>query len=117
MRWGGLDRGPLLRLLGNLALAIGVVAGLAIYIAASRRPPADDELPETKAYLRQLEVYGGQANVLATDLREGFAGLWQGKKLGVTVAVLGALLCAGLRFVADPLPPEEDEPPGPPPPG
>ena len=60
---------------------------------------------------RSLEVYGGQADVLATEIREGFAGLWQGKTLGVTVAVLGALLCAGLRFVADPLPPEDDEPP------
>jgi hypothetical protein len=117
MSWSGLDRGTLLRLLGNVALAVGVVAGLAIYIAASRRPPADYELPETKAYLRQLEMYGGQANVLATDLREGFAGLWHGKPLGVTVAVLGVLLRAGLRFFADPLsPPEDDEPPAPPPP-
>lgn len=116
LSWSGLDdRGTLLRLLGNLALVAGVVAGLAIYIAASRRPPADDELPETKAYLRQLEVYGGQANVLATEIREGFAGLWHGKPLGITVAVLGVLLCAGLRFVADPLPPEDDEPPSPPP--
>ncbi len=116
MRWSGLDRGTLLRLLGNVALAVGVVAGLAIYIAASRRP-ADYELPETKAYLRQMEMYGGQANVLATDIREGFAGLWQGKPLGVTVAVLGVLLRAGLRFFAEPLPSEEDdEPPAPPPP-
>ncbi|HXO19873.1 MAG TPA: hypothetical protein VOA87_08105 [Thermoanaerobaculia bacterium] len=116
MSWSGLDRGTLLRLLGNVALAVGVVAGLAIYIAASQRPPADDELPETKAYLRQLEMYGGQANVLATEIREGFAGLWHGKPLGVTVAVLGVLLCAGLRFVAEPRPPEDNEPPAPPPP-
>jgi hypothetical protein len=116
MSWSRLDRGTLLRLLGNVALAVGVVAGLAIYIAASRRLPADYELPETKAYLRQLEMYGGQANVLATEIREGFAGLWHGKPLGVTVAVLGVLLRAGLRFVALPLPPEEDEPPAPPPP-
>jgi hypothetical protein len=80
-----------------------------------RRPP-DDELPETKVYLRQQEMYGGQANVLATEIREGFAGLWHGKPLGVTVAVLGILLRAGLRFVADPLPLEDDEPPAPPPP-
>jgi hypothetical protein len=116
MSWNGLDRGTLLRRLGNVALAVGVVAGLAIYIAASQRPQADYELPETKAYLRQLEMYGGQSNVLATELREGFAGLWHGKPLGVTVAVLGVLLRAGLYFFADPLLPEDDEPPAPPPP-
>ncbi len=114
MSWGGLDRGTLLRRLGNVVLVLGVVAGLAIYIAASRRTAADYELPETKAYLRQMEVYGGQANVLATDLRDGFAALWHGKPLGVTVAVLGLLLRAGLYFFADPLLPEDDEPPAPP---
>jgi hypothetical protein len=114
MTGSGIDRGTLLRRLGDVALVLGIVAGLAIYIAASRRP-ADYELPETKAYLRQMEVYGGQANVLATEIREGFASLWHGKPLGVTVAVLGFLLRAGLRFVADPLPPEADEPPAAPP--
>ena len=113
MSRGRLDRGTRLRLIGNVLLVVGVVAGLAIYNAASRRPP-DYELPETKAELRQMEMYGGQANVLATEIREGFAGLWQGRSLGVVLAGLGILLCAGCHFVADSLPPNPPNPPLPP---
>ena len=50
-----------------------------------------------------MEVYGGTANVLASELREWFAGLWQGRRLAFTVALLGILLAAGARLVLTPL--------------
>jgi hypothetical protein len=46
-------------------------------------------LPEdSKKYLRDLELYGGKANVLATELRLWFVGLFQGKALAFTLACI-----------------------------
>ena len=87
-------------------LAVGFAAALVIYVTAS--PPGDSlgDGPEmTKQHLREMETYGGTANVLASEFREWFAGLWQGRALAFTVAGLSVLL-AGLVFVqATPLPP------------
>jgi hypothetical protein len=57
------------------------------------------EPEDTKKYLRDLELYGGKANVLATELRRGFERLWQGRRLAVTLAGL-TLLLAGPLWVA-----------------
>jgi hypothetical protein len=42
----------------------------------------------TKTYEYQMETYGGKSNLLATEVREWFSGLWQGRHLADTVAVL-----------------------------
>lgn len=59
-------------------------------------------------YLRQMEVYGGKANVLAYELREWFAGLWHGRALAFTVAGLSALLALAVFGVFPPPPPNVD---------
>ncbi len=96
--------GPLKRFLEAhrhpVAIALllgGLGIGLAIYLTAS--PPPDTLLPESKQYLREMETYGGTANVLATELRVWFDGLWQGPTLGITIACLSAVL-ALIVFVA-----------------
>jgi hypothetical protein len=105
-----LDRAGWLRLASVAVLIAGLVAGAAIYVVFTVAPPDQDyQLPETKAYLRQLELYGGKGNVLASDLRGWFDSLWHGRRLGPTVAVLGLLLSGGLRFAAIPLPDLEGE--------
>ena len=85
-------------LLATLVLTAGLGAAVLIYQNAEERetriltyegqegssypiPPGD-----SKKYLRELELYGGKANVLATELRGWFAGLWQGKSLAFIVA-------------------------------
>jgi len=83
-----------------LAAAIVLVAGLssaaAIYLVADDEPEStsyvivgDAAYPvdptRTKTYVRQLERFGGKAAVLFDDFNRWFAGLWQGKALGVTV--------------------------------
>ncbi len=79
--------------------AAGLVAACIIYITASVAPSASLERPEdSKQCLRQMEVYGGRANVLASQAREWFSELWHGKRLAGTVAVL-SLLLAGLAFI------------------
>ena len=50
-------------------------------------------MPEnTKIYKHDLEVYGGKAAVLADDFRRWFNGLWHGKSLAFTVAVITILV-------------------------
>jgi len=92
-------------------LLAGLATALLVYFAAAPVNDVPGERPEdSKRYLRQMEVYGGQANVLASEIREWLEGLWQGRALAFTVAFL-SLLLAGLAFVAlTPLPPRVDSP-------
>lgn len=110
MRWQGFDRSTVLRR-ASAAILIGGLAA-AVVIFANAAPPPDYPLgsdPEdSKAYLRQLELYGGKANVLGVELRQWFDGLWHGRSLAFTVAVLAALVAAGFRLAAIPLPPMDD---------
>jgi len=92
-------------------LAIGFTAAIAVYFVQRARPenPLAQQL-ESKKYLHDLEIYGGQANVLAAEFREWFAGLWYGQNLAYTIAVLTLLAVGAVRlgFILR-LPPEEGE--------
>ena len=86
-----------------LILGPGLAAGLAIYLLAAPPPPEDPFLTsrlDDKKYRRELAVYGGNANVVAADFMDWFNGLWHGRALGGTVAVLTILTALGFRFVA-----------------
>jgi hypothetical protein len=51
---------------------------------------------DTKKYLRDLELFGGKGNVLATEFTLWWQGLWQGRNLAFTVAWL--TVCLALIF-------------------
>ncbi len=109
-------RTRMLRILSNAILIVGFLASLVIYRTAA--PPPDDSLgslEDGKQSLRELQTYGGQADVIASEVRQWFGSLWQGTRLAVTVAVLAAIAAGACRFVAVPLPPLEDDaaPPSP----
>ena len=55
---------------------------------------------ESKKYLHDLELYGGKANILFTEFRDWFAGLWYGRNLAYTVAVLTVITVGVVRFIA-----------------
>jgi hypothetical protein len=59
---------------------------------------------DSKKYQRDLELYGGKANMLMDQLRRGFAGLWHGKSLAFTVACLSILISFGVFYAANHLP-------------
>ena len=62
-------------------------------------------MPEdSKKYLRDLELYGGKANVIIDELRRGFIGLWLGKSLAFTVACITIFVSFGFFYVANHLP-------------
>ncbi len=86
-------------------LIIGLLIAAGIYwnaVAAEANPLGDPE--DSKQYLREMQVYGGTANVLAGELREGFGSLWHGKRLAFTVAFLTIVSAGAGRFVTRRLP-------------
>lgn len=90
-----------LRALARWTLILGLGAALLIYVTAKPAPPdalGYDPL-DTKKYLRELEVFGGKANILATQFRQWFEGLWEGRNLATTVAALSVALAAVFRFL------------------
>jgi len=75
----------------------------------------------TKKVQDELERYGGKANVLATDIQQWFTGLWHGRHLAYTLAVLTVAASLATFYVAlflpDFPPPDGDggpKAPGPP---
>lgn len=92
------------RLTGGI-LAAGLLASLVLFAAASRGNGDEGYGPnDSKQYLRQMEVYGGTANVLATDIREWFGSLWHGRRLAATVAVITLVSASAVWFLSDPGP-------------
>jgi hypothetical protein len=59
---------------------------------------------DSKLFIRDLELYGGKANVFAYQLRRWFAGLWHGKSLAVIVGCSAILISFALFYAADHLP-------------
>jgi hypothetical protein len=90
------DRALMVRLrkVGAVILVAGLLAAVLVYATA---PPADPALTsETKRNEYQMEMIGGKSNLLATEIREWFAGLWHGRRLAHTLAYLsigGSLAC------------------------
>jgi hypothetical protein len=94
---------------GTLAiLVIGFASAVVIYLTA--QPPPGNPLgynPEdTKKYVRDMELYGGKANMIAYEFRQWLASLWHGKRLAFTVAVITVIVACVFAFLAAPLPPE-----------
>lgn len=95
-------------------LIAGVSAGATIYMLADE-PEAtayvivgDTAYPvdpsTSKAYVRQIERFGGKTAVLFDDIGRRLARLWQGKRLGITLAALSAFAALALCALARRLP-------------
>jgi hypothetical protein len=59
---------------------------------------------DSKKYIRDLELYGGRANVLVTEFRLWLVGLWQGKSLAFIVAFITVLVASGFFYAAKTFP-------------
>jgi|ERR1700674_784933 len=107
MSWKPTDRSTTLRVISAAILTVGLLSAIVIYWNAAPAPeiPLGADLEESKQYLRQLELYGGKANVLGAELRAWFDDLWHGRSLAFTVGFIALLLAAGFRVAAIPLPP------------
>jgi hypothetical protein len=87
-----------LRFVAASILVVGLASAIWIYLAAA--PATGEPFEESKQYLRTLELYGGKANVLATELRQWLESLWHGTRLAYTVACATVLLAGVFWFAA-----------------
>jgi len=87
--------------LSILILVIGWGSSIVIYLSAKPAPlnPLGYDPLNTKKYLRELEVYGGKMNVLATEFMQWFDGLWHGRSLAFTISIISAVLAFLLWFI------------------
>ncbi|KAB0665619.1 hypothetical protein F6V25_07815 [Oryzomonas japonica] len=87
---------------GAVILLAGLGISALVYLAAGDVSESAQtyEFEESKQSLRDLEVYGGTANVLAVEFMRWFGGLWHGRPLASTLACLTLLLSCGLFFIA-----------------
>ena len=96
-----------IRAVTRAILVLGFAA--AVVISLTAKPPPGNPLGydpmDTKRYLRDMEVYGGKANVLAAQFRDWFDSLWHGRRLAFTVAVLTVMSAFAFKFFTTPLPP------------
>jgi len=85
---------------GLLAVGLGAAAALYLLAAPKGPNPLGYEPEDTKKYLRDLELYGGKVNVLATEFMRWWNGLWQGRNLATTVAWLTVAATLLFWFIA-----------------
>jgi hypothetical protein len=82
----------------DVALGYDMVNGIAYPISAK----------DSKAFQRDVRLYGGKFALLSDELSDWFGSLWRGRRLAFTVAALSVLLSAGLVFVANASGPDSD---------
>ncbi len=116
MKWKTAYLQPCLNLISAIILLGGLGSALLIYQTAEDNPygavgyeegggTVYPIMPEdSKKYLRDLELYGGKANVIMDELRRGFMGLWHGKSLAYMVACISIFISFGVYYAANHLP-------------
>jgi hypothetical protein len=104
-----------LYVMGYVVLAVGSVGSVWVYRRAAQDDASDAIIPgvyDTKKYQDQLERLGGKSNILATEIQEWFVGLWHGRHLAYTLAVLAfliALMCFYTALFLPDFPPFDDD--------
>jgi hypothetical protein len=83
-------------------LVIGLASALGLYLAADDATGSAElaEMHGSKPYVHQLERFGGKAAVMFDQFNRWFAGLWEGRQLGVTVAWITIVVAAAMFLVA-----------------
>ena len=99
-------------------LIVGLCAATAIYFLSNDLPDDGDGyvmvdgksypagVYQSKRYQRDLERFGGKANVIFDELSRWFGSLWRGKRLGITLGWLSVVASLGLFLLARYLYPE-----------
>ena len=100
---------------GVAVLIVGLSGAALIYVFTADDGDTDlaSEISSGRMYRHNLELMGGKFSVYADQFSQWFAGLWHGRPLAYTVAVLAvaiALVCFWVaRLMSVPLPGESDQ--------
>ena len=90
-------------------LLVGLASAVGVFLTAVN--PADDPLgnplDNSKIYQRNVEMVGGTANLVASQITDWIKGLWQGRTLAYTLAVLTLAVAYGFLFITEDLPPAD----------
>ncbi len=102
MKWKIANPQTRLYLIAAIILVVGLGSSTLIYLTAADVSDTvlGYEVVESKKYMRDLELYGGKANVLAAEFMQWFDGLWHGKSLAFTVGFISVFISVVLFFVA-----------------
>ena len=97
-----------LKLLQRAILAAGFVSAITIFfvVGSGADNPLGYDPMDTKSYQHDLAVFGGNATVISAQFTDWFVGLWYGRNLAYTIAVLSVLVVLAIRYVAARLPPD-----------
>jgi hypothetical protein len=101
-----------LYLAAAIVLIVGLGSAVVIWLTASDAPAQAYQYivvdgkaypiagSQSKAYVRQLERFGGKASVLFDELGTWFVGLWRGKALAITVGWITLFVSGTLLLIA-----------------
>ena len=101
-----------LKLVAMAVLLLGLASAALIYVFVEEAPPAaigyifvdglkyPIEPGQSKRYVRELERFGGKTSVVFDEFGRWFAGLWEGRQLASTIAVLSIAVSGGLFLFA-----------------
>ena len=74
-------------------LAVGWGIGIPVYLTGTDEDALPFEMTtDSRRYVYQLERLGGKSAVFYQELYDGFASLWHGSRLGITIGVISCLV-------------------------
>ena len=83
-------------------LVVGLMGAALIYAFATDDGDAEAarEITSGRMYQHNIELMGGKFAVLSTEFNQWFAGLWYGRQLAYTVAILAIAIAIGCFWAA-----------------
>jgi len=111
MKWNSTNLQTRLYIITAIILIVGLSSSILIYTTAGEIDTEGvfgDQIEESKSYRRSLELYGGKANLLASQFMQWFNSLWHGKSLGITLGWITGIVCCGLLLIAYNLPSDSE---------
>jgi len=108
MSWRELERRTRMDILRGILL-VGWTSAVTVYFTAAdpAAGPLGDPQQDSKIYRRTMQMVGGEANLVASDITGWVTGLWHGRTLGWTLAVLTVAVACGFFLMTEDLSPKE----------
>ena len=118
MKWHQTNLQTRLYLISAVIILAGLISSVGIYLAAGddRESALGYEIiggnaylvtPEnSRKYVHDLKLIGGNAAVFADEFSRWFFGLWHGKTLALTIACIAVVISLGFFLAARTTPPD-----------